>query len=100
MYFNQIGKNDLAMSAFIIAALYYLLQFILNNSKSASYVTKYFIVGHSDRHSFWYTNPMVYYILHFSSPCYSRTSWLIKSHYIQWVWYFYAIFGFSGILVC
>ena len=34
MFFNQIGKNDIALSAFIIASLYYLLQCFINKSNS------------------------------------------------------------------
>lgn len=45
MYFNQIGKNDIAMSAFIIAALYYYLQCVLNKSKNAAILQNLLLLG-------------------------------------------------------
>lgn len=45
MFFNQIGKNDIALSAFIIAALYYLLQCFLTNSKSAAMLQNLLLFG-------------------------------------------------------
>jgi hypothetical protein len=45
MYFNHIGKNDIAMSAFIIAALYYLLHCVDNNSKYSTMLQDLLLFG-------------------------------------------------------
>lgn len=45
MHFNQIGKNDLAMSAFIIAALCLLLQCLIDNSKRGAFLQHIVLLG-------------------------------------------------------
>ena len=45
MHFNQIGKNDIAMSAFIIAALCFILQCVIDNSKSKLFSQNILLIG-------------------------------------------------------
>jgi hypothetical protein len=45
MQFNQIGKNDIAMSAFIMAALCFLLQCITETSKSETFEQNILLLG-------------------------------------------------------
>jgi len=45
MHFNQIGKNDIAMSAFIIAALYFLLQCITGISRNETLGQNILLLG-------------------------------------------------------
>ena len=45
MHFNQIGKNDIAVSAFIMAALYYLLQCFNNTSRSETFWPNILLLG-------------------------------------------------------
>lgn len=45
MQFNQIGKNDIAMSAFIIAALYFFLQSLNNASTSETFWPNLLLIG-------------------------------------------------------
>ncbi len=45
MHFNQIGKNDIAMSAFIMAALCFFLQYINETSASETYGQNILLMG-------------------------------------------------------
>jgi hypothetical protein len=45
MHFNQIGKNDIAMSAFIMAALCFLLQCIMDNPKNETFGQNLLLLG-------------------------------------------------------
>jgi hypothetical protein len=45
MEFNSIGKNDIAMSAFIIVAFYYILECINNTSASETYRQNILLMG-------------------------------------------------------
>lgn len=45
MHFNQIGKNDTAMSAFIMAALCLLLQCVIDNSKNGLFSQNILLMG-------------------------------------------------------
>ena len=54
MHFNQIGKNDIAMSAFIMAALYFLLQYITDTSTNKAFRQNILLTRYCDRHNFGY----------------------------------------------
>lgn len=45
MHFNQIGKNDIAMSAFIMAALCFLLQCITDTSRNETFGQNILLIG-------------------------------------------------------